>query len=231
MYKENPKMKGSGMLGCIPQSGPCPVNCEWCFFNERSFLDIEKETPNVLSAAEAEGRVIRVNDGNDSSNQFALVLEATKGFKDKFYNTSLVALLHDFPGPVVLTVNPRDMTDKEFNKVEGKSLDKIMYVRFRANTWNRELLQECISYYNVFGIPTVITPMAYPSLMPIPQNHMHYYDWGLRTINNYWKITRVGMEFIVKDLQGHFYICEGECRKCGNCLREYYRKKEELRNA
>lgn len=228
MYKENPKMKGSGMLGCIPQQGPCPIGCEWCFFNERSYLDIMRETPNMPGKEESEGRVVRVNDGGDSSVNWPLSLISTRDYKDKFYNTSQVDHLREFDAPIVLTVNPGKMTDEDFWIVSKEDAEKIMFVRFRVNTWNLELMDKCIRYYMGLDIPTVATPMAYPSLMPIPQEEIKFYEWGKRTLNDYWKLNMEGKKKVCLGSPMGFYYCEGECKRCGNCLREYFRKKEEL---
>jgi hypothetical protein len=231
MYIENPKTKGSGILAAIPHKGKCPLECKWCFYNERSYLDVERETPNMPSPTEALGRVVRVNDGGDSSNDWPLAKEATALYVDKFYNTSQVFCLKDFDAPVVLTVNPGEMTDNDLWLVDKEECKNIMFVRFRVNTWNISLAKKCIKYYDAMGVPTVLTPMAYPSLLGIPDEEMKWYEWGKRTINEYWKLTEGGKNVIRYALAWEKWSwCEGECKSCGNCLREYYRKKEELRD-
>ena len=68
-YKHNPKLEGSNMIAAIPQTGKCPLGCSGCFFNSgRSFLEpLDENTPNMPSLEQSEGKIVRVNDGNDSS--------------------------------------------------------------------------------------------------------------------------------------------------------------------
>ena len=90
-YVENPKTKGSGIICCISQEGECPMKCDDCFFQSgRSYLEPLKEhLPNMPTIAEAEGKVVRVNDGNDSSVNFDLVMKMTEVYPMRFYNTSI----------------------------------------------------------------------------------------------------------------------------------------------
>ena len=138
-YIYNPKMQGSGMLACIPQEGRCPSNCPDCFFQSgRSYLEpLEDNLPNMplLEEANSFNRVVRVNDGNDSSVNHQLVLHRTFHYKQKFYNTSKTKYLDKFPAPVVLTVNPGKMTDWAYTKLTTIP-DHLMFVRIRTNTWN-----------------------------------------------------------------------------------------------
>jgi hypothetical protein len=230
MYIENPKTKGSGIIGAIPQKGKCPINCEFCFFNERSYLaPLEVNTPNMPSQEEAEGKVVRVNDGGDSSTDFPLSVTAAKIYKDKFYNTSSPSHLLAYDAPIVLTVNPGLLTNEDIWLIPPIESKKIMFVRFRLTSWNVLLAKRCIMYYQILEIPTVLTPMAYPSILPIPNSELQFYEWKKRTLNDYWVLTKQGKDLVKRYLHGETYFwCEGECRKCGNCLREYFRKKEEL---
>lgn len=76
MYIKNPKTAGSGIITCIPQTGTCPNQCEDCFFQSgRSYLEpLEENLPNMPPLEMAEGRFVRVNDGNDSNVQRELVI-------------------------------------------------------------------------------------------------------------------------------------------------------------
>jgi len=77
-YIENPKTKGSGIICCIPQAGECPIHCDDCFFQSgRSYLEpLDVNLPNLPSKEESQGRVVRVNDGNDSNNDREAVMAA-----------------------------------------------------------------------------------------------------------------------------------------------------------
>jgi hypothetical protein len=232
MYIENPKTKGSGILCCIPQSGTCPIGCSDCFFQSgRSYLEpLEKNLPNIPDSAE--GMVVRMNDGNDSSHQRDLVIQTALKYRDVFFNTSVASQCWKFPGPVVLTVNPGRLTDINFNRCE--LTNNLMFVRFRVNTWNLELCDEAVHYYTEAGIPVVLTFMAYYN-DTIPEDHAKYYTFRKRTLNAYWVITQQGWDF-VKDRycdNNLVYTCGKDsdthsCSRCGNCLREYFATKTRL---
>ena len=174
-YKENPKMKGSGVVGCIPQTGRCPNECADCFFQSgRSYLKpISENLPNIPE--DIRFRVVRVNDGSDSNVDRLLVMETVKDFPMKFYNTSMMRDIGLFDGPVVLTVNPGDITDD----LSGRLLcpyipENLMFVRVRVNTWNIELVDTCVNFYSNKRVPIVLTFMAYYT-ETVPENHKKNY--------------------------------------------------------
>lgn len=258
MYKENPKTQGSGILCCIPQKGLCPNNCPDCFFqSNRSYLEpLEKNLPNMPPLELAKNHVVRVNDGNDSNVQKELVLESTKQYPQKFYNTSIPDL--DFPAPVVLTSNPGKMTDEDFHVVDIPK--NLMFVRFRTNMWNLALCDKAVRYYTHKGIPIILTFMAYyeSSNPELEQLKVHeatgtcYITWDgqtvawekgyifrKRTLNSYWAITTRSWRDIMTRYRFNKYVhscgyVEGElgdthCRFCGNCLLEYYATMERIK--
>ena len=227
-YIENPKSKGSGIDCAIPQKGRCPTGCDDCFFQSgRSFLEpLEKNLPNL--PPNNPHRVIRVNDGNDSNIDRKLVISSTDHYPLRFFNTSIPVLA--FPAPVVLTINPGNITDTEFHKVEPPK--NLMFVRIRANTWNIDrVVEPAIEYYTTREIPVILTFMAYFN-KKVPPEHADYYIFRTRTTNSYWAITTKAWEDIMARYKYNkwVYSCgkiEGErgitaCRHCGNCLREYF---------
>ena len=256
-YLTNPKMEGSGMLACIPQQGRCPNNCKHCFFqgHGRSYLKpIEEKTPNMPTRKQAEGRVIRVNDGNDSNFQREYVIAATKHYPMKFYNTAIPFNIGNFDAPVVLTINPGEMTDKDWHKLD-RIQKNLMFVRIRTNMWNmNEVVIPAVKYYTDREVPVVLTFMAYyqegdkiPDDVKITQffykdetSPRDAYVFRKRTLNSYWAITTIAWEFIMEKFKyNHWlYSCskiEGElgtykCHRCGNCLREYFYTMEKIRN-
>jgi hypothetical protein len=233
----NPKVKGSGIIECIPQRSKCPVGCEDCFFQSgRSYLEpLEKNLPHIPSKGMAWGRVVRMNDGNDSNVERDLVEAVARQFKDYFFNTSIPADLERFSGPVVLTVNPGGMTNTDFHKLD-KAPTNLMFVRVRTNMWNLEkVVDPVVKHYAVdLKVPVVITLMAYYT-QTIPDYYGPCYEWKTRTSNPYWVLKRE----LVLDLESRYvdspnvYLCgrhgSSVCSACGNCLREYYNAKERLR--
>ncbi len=230
-YTENPKTAGSGIVCAIPQRGRCPGECAECFFNGgRSYLEpLDERTPNMPSLAEARGRVVRVNDGNDSNVDRNIVLFATDSYEDKFFNTSHPQL--DFPAPVVLTVNPDKKTDNSYWHLE-KPPPNLMFVRARANSWNVSLVDDVVRWYTGRGVPVVLTPMAYRE-RPSGGGRGLSYEWRKHILNKYWALTPSALRRIVERYAGNelVYACEGRCVRCGNCLREYYAAKERMRCA
>lgn len=234
-WKWNPKVKGSGIIECIPQEGTCPQKCPDCFFQSgRSYLEPLKENlPHIPSKNMARGRIVRINDGNDSNVQRELVEKTASMFIDKFFNTSIPYNIDKFPAPVVLTVNPSLLTDNEFHKVNYS--DNLMFVRIRTNTWNiNNIVRPAINYYTNMSIPVVLTFMAYYN-EDIHKDHIQNYTWKKRTINSYWCITSSALKSITDEFENNslVYSCgykgQSLCKYCGNCMREYYNTKERMR--
>lgn len=241
-YIENPKLKGSGILACIPQEGRCPINCPDCFFQGgRSYLEpLEENVPNMPPVKETKNRVVRVNDGNDSNNQREMVMEKCKEYELKFYNTSIPKDLHLFNAPVVLTVNPGDKIDESAFLLSELPV-QLMYVRVRVNTWNLEnVVDKVVEHYTAREIPVVLTFMAYYNLK-IPEKHKKNYIFRKRTLNYYWAITTAAWEEVMNRYRYNIFVyscgkIEGElgdtrCSRCGTCLREFFQTRERLANS
>lgn len=244
MYKENPKTKGSGILCAIPQTGICPNGCKDCFFQSgRSYLEPLKDNlPNMPDQPDNDSdkiwQVIRVNDGNDSNNNYEDVMADVTNYQHKFYNTAIPEL--GFDAPVVLTINPGTMTDTDYYRIDNPP-ENLMFVRFRCNTWNLILADEAVKFYSEREIPIVLTFMAYHdkdsilvSARPevfMPPGIPEYIE-RKRTLNSYWAITTAAWRKVMQRYEDNkwVYSCgriEGElgdthCRFCGNCLREYF---------
>jgi hypothetical protein len=233
MYLENPKTKGSGIFCVIPQKEKCPRGCAGCFFyGGRSYLEpLEENLPNIPEPQE--GRVYRINDGGDSNVERDTVLRVSERYPLRFYNTSFPQF--EFDAPVVLTVNPGEMTDVNFYKVEHPLL---MYVRYRVNTWNwRKIGKSLIMWYVERKVPVVLTWMAYEKEEEIPQEHRKEYERATRTLNEYWCVKEEPWKKIMKQVKdtnfGKFVESCGtweqhECKWCGNCLKFFFKKREEL---
>jgi len=237
----NPKTKGSGVIAAIPQTGRCPIQCEDCFFQSgRSFLEpLDENLPNMPEFAQSIGRVVRVNDGNDSNNDHQHVLESTQMYQFKFYNTSIPKRLENFVDPVVLTINPGKMTDIEFYKVDPIPKN-LMFVRIRTNMWNLfSVVLPAVRYYTEREVPVVLTFMAYYDTRDkIPLEFRDSYVFKKRTLNSYYVITNGGWDLIMAEFRNNKYVhsCGKNadthpCKFCGNCLREYFATVERIRGS
>lgn len=185
------------------------------------------------SVEDTVGRVVRVNDGNDSFNDRELVEESTKSFEHAFFNTSVPTKLGDYTRPVVLTVNPSEMTDSNFFRVEPTK--NLMFVRVRTNAWNTNVVDSAVYYYTTKGVPVVLTFMAY-YFEKVPNGHEKSYEFRKRTLNSYWCVTPSAHEEIVSRYSSNVlvYACGGtslnySCKRCGHCLREYFATLERMR--
>jgi hypothetical protein len=249
-YKENPKTKGSGIMCAIPQSDPnCPNNCKDCFYQSgRSYLEPLKENlPNMPTFEESWGHIMRINDGHDSyfltEKQIHSISER---YANYFFNTSISKDLGKYQNnfgqliPVVITINPGQMTDVDFHKID-KPTKNLMFVRFRANYWNEQLAEEAVKYYSQREVPIIFTWMAYHELNEIPTEYRSFYLYRKRTLNSYYAISTQAWRYCMRgrgfDDNKWVYSCgkiEGEegdthCRFCGNCLREYYACMERIK--
>lgn len=231
----NPKSIGSGIITCIPQEGKCPLECTDCFFNSgRSYLEpLDVNLPHIPTKEMAKGRVVRVNDGNDSNINRIQVEKAVEGFDDYFFNTSIPSCLEQFPRPFVLTINPGEHTDRDFYKIEW--MKNLMYIRIRTNPWNLDtVVKPAVEYYTKQAIPVILTFMAYYITPPMDE-HITKYHWETRVLNPYWCLK----DWAIRNIEGNFvtnpwvYSCgwknTHDCSRCGNCIREYYVAKERMR--
>ncbi|MBU1915930.1 hypothetical protein KKC47_02270 [Patescibacteria group bacterium] len=234
-YIENPKTAGSGIICGIPQRGVCPVGCADCFFQSgRSYLEpLDEKLPNLPTPEQAKGRIVRLNDGNDSNNQRVLVMAAADQYEHVFFNTSIPKDLAGFGRPVVLTVNPGKKTDRNAHLLTPPPTN-LMFVRFRTNTWNLELCDRVVGHYAAHGIPTVLTFMAYYT-ESVPKDHAQHYTFRQRTLNSYWVITPAAWDKVLTRYAGNqwVYPCGKDantfkCHRCGNCLREYFATLERM---
>lgn len=221
-YVHNPKTKGSGILACIPQTGRCPNGCEDCFFQSgRSYLEpLDEHLPNMPPMNIAMGSIIRVNDGNDSNVRRDEVMAAVRDYPDKFYNTAIPRL--DFDAPVVLTINPGEMTDNSWHKIPDPIPKNLMFVRIRTNMWNLDtVVRPAVEYYAAREVPIVLTFMAYYEDKEIEQNvdvstlsdfpnHIYslvkrklsetgQYIYRKRTMNSYYAITTAAWKQVMDE--------------------------------
>ena len=237
-YISNPKTEGSGIICCIPQKGKCPVGCDDCFFQSgKSYLEpLDDNLPNMPDAEKYKNYVVRVNDGNDSNNDADRVMEMTKCYPMRFYNTSIPKDLEKFGEPVQLTLNPGKMTDVRWHKLEVIPKN-LMFVRFRTNMWNMGLAREAVEYYTSRKIPVVLTFMRYYNV-DVPVEHRCWYHCKKHIMNSYWLLSGEGWENIMDEFKNNqlVYSCgrEGEnfhaeCKLCGHCLREYFVCKEKMK--
>jgi len=240
MTKRNPKQEGTDLFDCIPQTGTCPINCNQCFFNRPGayYVPLE-EMPLVPTPKEVGDGIVRMNCGNDSNNQRKLVIEAAQRYKRFFFNTSVPRF--DFPGPVVLTANPKEEEKAYLPAWEAKVPNNLMFVRLRVSATNLRWIDEAVRWWTTGCVPVVLTFMAYYTHEPevneaevgLPADLC--YTWKVRHINSYWCATEAFMKTVRSRYADNrlVSICGSYdvpyCRACRNCETYYLQTIKRMR--
>jgi len=226
----NPKLKGSNLIDCIPQTGKCPMDCPECFYNRPGAWYADIDTPILPKAGACAGKIVRINSGNDSNNDRDDVLEVADEYTDEgvacFLNTSVPRF--DFPVttsswpwnsgdhyPVVFTCNgkwPGYLVDCPVN---------VMAVRIRCNTWDLSEQERLVDFYLDQGVPIVMTWMRYYQ-QPIPEGQGHNYMWRKHLKNSYWCPTPEAIVQTMSLFEGSgVRMCgtpwSSYCADCRNC--------------
>ena len=217
----NPKLVGSNIIDAIPQTGECPNHCSECFYNSGRFYRTLDE-PLLPAPSETLGKIVRVNSGNDSNNHRQLVVQSTDHYQYKFYNTAIPRL--DFPGPVVLTINPQHNKDAAFVDPPRN----LMFVRVRVGTWDTEIAKKAVGHYINHHTPVVMTFMRYYNAELIPESHKANYEWKQHILNPYWcPKTEAVIQFMEQFKATGVRLCgtpwSSLCVDCGNCEALYWR--------
>jgi hypothetical protein len=233
---KNPKLEGSKVFDCIPQKGPCPNNCNQCFYNRSGafFTDIQK--PLFPTVKEVGDGIVRVNSGHDSNIDKQYVMESTKQYKHRFFNTSIPDL--NFPGPVVFTANSKEEKKAyEPHKYYDHRRDiNLMFVRLRVSPTNLLYISDAVNEWNKFKIPVVLTFMRYydspPTLSCLPAESS--YEKRKHILNEYWCPTKYFMKYVRNKFRWHnlVSICgsysSSLCKDCGNCWHWYWITKKRM---
>jgi hypothetical protein len=250
MTERNPKQEGSVLFDCRPQTGKCPNGCNQCFYNRDDAYYQDIHQPSVPCPKDVGDGIVRMNCGHDSNIEKELVIETSKLYKHAFFNTSIPNL--DFPGPVVLTVNPREEEDYYTPSQFVGQTDHLMFVRFRVSPTNLAILEEAVLRWSACNIPLVLTFMAYyddmpPGTKPEVLSPGYFledrsvfkqvaYTWQQRHINSYYCATPEFMEYVTKRMKGIGgrlvtkcgTVDSRLCKDCQNCSTYYHQTMKHL---
>ncbi len=211
--KRNPKQEGTNLFDCIPQKGPCPNNCNQCFYNEGFYLS--KDENHFPSKDEVKDGIVRVNSGHDSNINRAWVIESTAHYPKRFFNTSIPRF--DFPAPVVFTVNDQEeqfpFLPKFFTGCVGKNLDNLMFVRIRVSSTNLRHVIVAAEEWGIKGIPVVLTFMRYRDQETGHQDRVCYTK-KVNINNVYWCPTLLFMTETLRVVRRF----NSEIKMCGSLL-------------
>lgn len=237
MSVRNPKLVNTKFWDCVPQVGPCPIGCSQCFYNRPGAYYAPIDVPNIPDPDEVGNGIVRMNCGNDSNNQRELVIKTAIQYQRYFFNTSIPKF--DFPGPVVLTANPKE--EKEYFPPPKHIPINLMFVRLRVSGTNLALIDEAVAAWTATKVPVVLTFMAYYDKdvsvctddIDIPANLC--YVWKTRHINEYWCATPLFMEAVLRRYRDNRLVsmCSSlecsYCRECLNCETYYIQTMKRLR--
>ena len=227
----NPKQIGSNLIDCVPQEGPCPNDCNQCYYNICFYAGHKPVVPTPL---ESVGKIVRMNSGHDSNIQKDLVLETAKQYKDVFFNTSIPDF--EFPGPVVYTINPEEEKPIEYLDWELKD-PRIMFVRIRVSATNYKY----VSYFadritHDLNVPVVLTLMRYKTLDENIKNYRNNYVQKQHISNEWYVPTAPLIHTIMTEPRVYrnklIHMCgsfdSDLCKDCGLCEAYYKITKKRL---
>lgn len=224
--KRNPKQVGTNLFDCIPQVGPCPKNCNQCYYNRPG---ASCDRPHFPSLGEVGNGIVRVNSGHDSNINRDYVIAYTEHYPRRFFNTSIPNF--DFPAPVVYTANPSEENPGVLPiGLKRTDLDNIMFVRLRVSSTNLLHVLHAARKWSQAGVPVVLTFMHYYENPPDTKN----YEFRKHIKNDCWCPTRsfIAAVFIIAwylATRGEITMCgtfeSSFCRDCGNCERFYHQRK------
>lgn len=240
----NPKQVGTNLWDCIPQIGPCSMNCNQCFYNRPGAFYVPIDKPHIPDPKEVGSGIVKMNCGHDSNIKRKKVIETAKRYKNYFFNTSIPKL--DFPGPVVFTANH----DEEICSFDAKKMhwldlpSNVMFVRLRVSPTNVNTVMMMAADITGQHIPVVLTFMAYYDMKPpTTPDEASWYAWRKRHINEYWCPTREFKLHVLTFMRGHLSraamrlltMCgtldSNYCKDCGNCEHHYWITKRLLAEA
>lgn len=201
------------------------------------------ELPLIPDPEEVGDGIVRMNCGHDSNIEFEKVVEAASHYKHAFFNTSIPQLAH-FPGPVVLTANPRE--EERPVMVAPLPPNNLMSVRLRVSGTNLYWIDMAVDHYTGWKVPVVITMMAYydqePDIAASARldksgcnTTAQRYEWKVRHINSYWCPTPAFMRAVMNRYANNRLVtlCGGFnsyfCRDCRNCETYYFQTQKRLR--
>ena len=234
----NPKQADSLVYDCIPQTGPCPRGCSQCFYNRPGAFYTDIAQPSVPNpVALPDGAIVRMNSGHDSNLQRDLVLETARRYPRAFFNTSVDRL--DFPGPVVLTVNPQEESDTFYTPWKCGVPNNLMFVRVRVSPSNFKTAEQAVCMWAEEGVPVVLTLMRYydqePPASVWPFQVDTPYVFKKHLLNTYWCPTPAWSRAVLNRFRGwrEVSLCgaheSGLCKDCRNCETYYLQAAKRLR--
>lgn len=134
--------------------------------------------------------------------------------------------------PVVLTVNPTALRDWSFTVLKLPP-PNLMFTRVLTTTWNMINVHCAVHYYVGKKVPVVLTFPLFSKVEDIPPAHRDNYSTDER---GFQRITHAAWSAIMLRFARDpmVYSCgqdglDDSCKRCGNCLREYFATVERIK--
>lgn len=236
---DNPKQFRSNLVDCIPQKGPCPIDCPECYYNLNFYAGHE---PIVPKPEDVKDKIVRVNSGNDSNVDVELVIKAALKYENFFFNTSIDRL--NFPGPVVFTAN----ADETRDAIVVANRPNLMFVRLKTSPANLNKVQRAVEFYISRTVPVVITFMRYfekrraeevfddANYHIIPPSFEDVFEHKTHIKNSWWQLTEEAKVKIASYLGVYENILINTCgsikspfcKDCRNCEAFYWISKNRI---
>jgi hypothetical protein len=171
--------------------------------------------------------IVRMNSGHDSNIERDKVIATALKYDKFFFNTSIPRF--DFPGPVVLTANPKEEETPWMPAYEDQIPRNLMFVRLRVSSTNLQKVREAARWYAGGNVPVVLTFMSYYTHEPqVPEAVAAAvggpcYVWKTRILNSYWCPTEDFIRFVLSQFRSNRLVSycgslKGSlCRNCRNC--------------
>jgi len=260
MVMRNPKQVGTDLFDCRIQTGQCPNACNQCFYNRDGAYYQDINQPAIPTPEEVGDGIVRMNCGHDSNIQKDTVIATAQKYRHFFFNTSMnPRKIWDFPGPVVLTLNPHE---EEPITVPAEELDflNLMFIRLRVSPTNLPYIIDFVHASQANQLPIVLTFMAYydqlpPGMIKVDDTHCRYlespngeclaeYEWKVRHINSYWCPSPNFIAYVLERLSAplthtlrNVSVCgtleypkfNYYCKDCRNCETYYWQTRKRMK--
>jgi hypothetical protein len=232
MTIRNPKQDGTILFDAIPQRGPCPNNCNQCFYNRPEAFFVPIDEPHMPTLEEVDNGILRVNSGHDSNINRESVIAATDAYPRRFFNTSIPKF--DFPAPVVFTANPQEEKPVICPKLLSINYipTNIMFVRLRVSSTNLRYIDNGVYEWTKNDVPVILTFMRYFSEKPPSQDE---YIWKKSILNSYWCPTVEFLEGVLARYSSNRLVSlcgaidTSLCKACLNCETYYIQTEKRLK--
>lgn len=230
--KRNPKQEGSPLFDCIPQVGPCPNNCNQCYYNRPGAFYLPIDKAHFPTLEEVGDGIVRVNSGHDSNIDYDHVIRSTAHYPKRFFNTAIPIL--DFPDPVVFTANRKEeelpFLPEHLNR-QVEHFKKLMFIRLRVSSTNLHYVAIATTLWGSIDVPIVLTFMRYYEEEVFKQQSIEHYELRKSIKNEYYCPTPFFVEEVTRTLRHldcEIKVCEGYCRDCLNCEHYYHQAKRRM---